>query len=96
MQTRRFFRRRELWFRPKYSTTAELVKIIDSLSARHGDCVLNMMFHNVELVPGKSPYNNTEKDCRKHLGEIEAAAQHCLKNGFRSATLSEIYEACKP
>ena len=96
IQVRRFFRRRELWLRPKYSSPQELLRIIDSLSAKDDNCVLNMMFHNVELVPGKSPYNRTEEDCRQHLDAIEGVVRHCLEKGFRCATLSEIYDTFSP
>lgn len=91
----RFLSLRTYWFRPGYSTPAQLMKIADSPPEQGQDCVLNMMFHNVELVPGKSPYNSTEEECRSYLDAIESAARHCLNNGFKSATLSEIHDALR-
>jgi hypothetical protein len=51
------------------------------------------MFHNVELVPGKSPYCKTQQDCDAMLQRIEQTFQLLRERGYCFKTLSEVSAA---
>jgi len=59
------------------------------------DIVLNMMFHNVEVLPGLSPYTNTESDCKKYLNTLERFFIFCKKQNVTPVKLSALYEIFK-
>jgi hypothetical protein len=50
------------------------------------------MFHNVEVLPGKSPYTKTEKDCNKYLDILESFLKFCNNNKTINVRLSDLYE----
>lgn len=66
------------WLRPTWRSSAVLValakeEITRSLAiAPDRPVVLNCMFHNVEVVPGASPYAATERAARGIMGRMEA------------------------
>jgi len=61
------------WLRPtpRFSDFFQCQKVIDWYEANVQPTVLCSMFHNVELVPGKSPYCHTQEDCQVMLTTIE-------------------------
>jgi hypothetical protein len=59
------------------------------------DIVLNMMFHNVEVLPMCSPYTKTEKDCAMYLDTLERFFRFCRNAGVESINLSALYELFK-
>jgi hypothetical protein len=85
---------RPVWLRPVYSDLKQLIGVCDFLRAKYlkknGLCVLNMMFHNVEVVPNKSPYSQTEEVCQEYLQMLSNFFSYCKSEGFVSKTLSEI------
>jgi hypothetical protein len=94
---RRWFRPRLLWLRPKLSSSRELRAVARACAdaQQHRSMqVLNMMFHNVEILPGLSPYTRTEGECREYLNTLRAFLIFALREGFASVTLSELYERC--
>lgn len=82
-----------LWLRPKFSTFDEMVQIIET-AERQSDkiIVLNMMFHNVEVMPGLSPYNTSAVEAEAYLNLIEKFLNYCNKKGIVSVGLSDLYE----
>ncbi|HOX22859.1 MAG TPA: hypothetical protein PLL10_05295, partial [Elusimicrobiales bacterium] len=89
---RRFFKKQAVWLRPGYSTAGQMGRLADDFVKKYGqDTVLNMMFHNVEVMPGLSPYNLTEADCSLYLKTLETTLTLLLQTGFESVTLSELY-----
>jgi hypothetical protein len=87
------------WLRPIYSSYAQLNNIIESSFSskivKSNPIVVNMMFHNVEVLPALSPYTNSESDCNSYLGILESFFMQCSLHGIESKTLSEIYDSWK-
>jgi hypothetical protein len=95
----RLFGTRTAWLRPGYSSLKDMTKLAE-LAVRRSRAagrppVLNMMFHNVEALPGKSPYTRTEADCAKFLGDIDSLLAACAALGFRFVKASELYDLLK-
>jgi hypothetical protein len=88
-------RRRPLWLRPVYASLQECVRIAEEYFARYQHeevVVLNMMFHNVEVMPGLSPYTRSEKDCQQYLGLLEDFFSYCRQHQVKGIKLSDVYE----
>lgn len=86
---------RPVWLRPAFSTTKELIEVAERyriLYASEKQVVLNMMFHNVEVMPGLSPYSITEKDCATYLKQLEDFFSYCAINSIQGITLRDVYE----
>jgi hypothetical protein len=84
-----------VWLRPVYSSNEELKYVVNDLCSRYGDqemIVLNMMFHNVEVMPGLSPYSKTESDCQAYLHQLELFFQFCKNKDVKSIALTDLYD----
>ncbi|MFQ5503764.1 MAG: methyltransferase domain-containing protein [Planctomycetota bacterium] len=84
------------WFRPWYSDRDLLARIVESVvqAARHipASIPLTMMFHNVELVPGASPYPQTDGEVARYLEDLEQTLTLALERGAEPMTLAELHE----
>jgi hypothetical protein len=80
------------WLRPtpRFSDFDQCVKVIDWYEHHTSPTVLCCMFHNVELVPGKSPYCATAADCRNMLQRIAAIFELLARRGYQFKTLREV------
>src|SRR5690606_2859825 len=68
------------WLRPVFTSTQGLKEILNQLDKQHTEkktVVYNMMFHNVEVMPGLSPYAKTEEDCKNYLNQLESLFAYC-------------------
>jgi hypothetical protein len=86
--------KRPLWLRPHYSTAGKMAKVWENLTqANPGKpvLVLNMMFHNVEVIPNLNPYTKSSKDVGRYLDSLRIFFDFCLKKNVQPATLSDIY-----
>jgi len=91
-----------IWFRPSYSDTDTLINVLDYVLEQPAQGDVHrppvMMFHNVELVPGASPYSQTEEDVTRYLDTLKRVFAHAEKRGLRSCTMTEYHryylEAC--
>lgn len=84
---------KHVWLRPHYSTLNDLISIYEDLinnNDEEDDIFLNMMFHNVEVLPSISPYNLTQEDCDKYLTTLDAFLSFCSKNGAKGIKLSDV------
>jgi hypothetical protein len=87
-----------LWLRPYYSSAEEMTKIAGQFCAKYeksGSIVLNMMLHNVETLPGLSPYTKTESECVLYFNHLREFFSFCIRNGYNSIGLSELYRLFK-
>lgn len=83
------------WLRPFYSTTSQMISLSKKIirdAGKKQPVVLNMMFHNVEVMAGLSPYSVDKAAADKLLKQIEDYLRWTKRNNFTGATLSEIYE----
>lgn len=95
---RYFIKPKLCWLRPFYSTAREMAmltrQIISSAPANQL-VILNMMFHNVEVMPGLSPYAVDKASADKLIQQIEDYLKWCKHHGIMGITLQEYYERCK-
>jgi hypothetical protein len=87
-----------VWLRPVYSSNEELRFVVDDILNRYGDedvVVLNMMFHNVEIMPGLSPYSRNESDCTAYLNQLASIFQYCKSKDVISVALTDLYDIQK-
>jgi hypothetical protein len=87
-----------IWLRPFYSSTKELIGIAKQYMKAYRNqqnLVLNMMFHNVEVLPGLSPYCQTEKECGEYLKQLEDFFSFCKGEDIQPVTLIELYDEFK-
>ncbi|CAG7857447.1 hypothetical protein MCAMS1_02268 [biofilm metagenome] len=80
------------WLRPtpRFSDFEQCKKVIDWYEHNTSPTVLCSMFHNVELVPDKSPYCKTQADCDGMLASIESTFDLLRGRGYQFKTLKEI------
>ena len=80
------------WLRPtpRFSDFDQCKKVIDWYEQNATPTVLCSMFHNVELVPGKSPYCQTDADCQAMLHRVESIFELLAKRGYEFKTLNQI------
>ncbi len=84
-----------LWFRPWYSNSDTLKRIIEltkieSISNNYTRPLV-MMFHNVELVPGASPYPQTHSEVSQYIGMLKTTFDYAIELGYEPCTLEEYY-----
>lgn len=94
----RFRNYKPMWLRPYYSSASQMKKIVELFSekyAENGQVVFNMMFHNVEVMPGLNPYTSSENECENYLDQLKAFFSYCNENLIEGCRLSEIYDVCK-
>jgi hypothetical protein len=88
----------KVWLRPVYSSFEDMKEIFLLFKKEYEirqDVVLNMMFHNVEVLPMCSPYTKTENDCVKYLDMLERFFEFCRNSGVEFINLSALYELFK-
>jgi hypothetical protein len=85
---------RRVWLRPAFSRFEDMKALIDLFTRRYHDreaVVFNMMFHNVEVLPGLSPYTLSQEACDHYLRELERFFAFCNMNDITSIGLSDTY-----
>jgi hypothetical protein len=91
---RYLFLKRPLWLRPYYSGTKGMIEVCRRIGQNNPEksiVVLNMMFHNIEIMPNLSPYSRSNKDVMMYLDSMKGFFEFCLKSNIQPATLSGIY-----
>jgi len=86
---------RAWWLRPSYSTADEMKLLIEKFVARYRrqhHLILNMMFHNVEVIPGASPYCQNKGDVEMWCERLEKTLSFWRSVGGEFCTLKELHE----
>jgi len=80
------------WLRPtpRFADFPKCQKVIDWYETHVHPTVLCSMFHNVELVPDKSPYCKTLDDCQGMLTTIEKTFKLLRDRNYQFKTLREV------
>lgn len=85
-----------LWLRPWYSSSESMIQIVENAykeAINHKKpYILVMMFHNMELIPGASPYPQSIIEVEQYLDSLEKLFNFIDILNIKSKTLSEIYE----
>ncbi len=91
----RFWRPNLRWFRPWYTKKEDLQSMIDTelrVEQKTGkEHLLVMMFHNMEVIPGASPYPKTEADVASYVDALDSVLTHAEKCGIRFTTMKDFY-----
>ncbi|PIE23044.1 MAG: hypothetical protein CSA62_09135 [Planctomycetota bacterium] len=77
------------WLRPWYSSRRQLLALVDEIAEREFDTPLCMMFHNVELCAGTSPYPQSEDEVMAYLADLQIVLQHAIARGFMPMTMAQ-------
>jgi hypothetical protein len=87
--------KRIIWLRPSNYNYHDFRIVYNTFKTKYteqGIIVLNMMFHNIEVIPALSPYTKTESDCMRYLYNLERFFIFCSKSGIVSLGLSSLYD----
>jgi hypothetical protein len=87
-----------VWFRPSYHSAKQMIGVAERTlreNADRGSVVLNMMFHSMEVVPGASPYAQSELDCKALLDRIGTVLEWAQGNDVEFVTLADLYPIYK-
>jgi hypothetical protein len=88
-----------IWFRPWYSDSDTLCGVVDHVLAQPlFDGIarpLVMMFHNVEVLAGCSPYPQTDADVDRFLDQLKRVFEHAARHGVQPCTLAEYAEGMR-
>jgi len=79
------------WLRPTHMTAFEMKSLVREFSKKYKEPVLNLMFHSMEVLPGKTPFVRTKLGQKMYLSRLKSIIRFIVKNGFESRTLSQIY-----
>lgn len=81
-------KRRWIWARPGFGSKSEFLRMIKTAAARKEPSdIMVMMFHNMEIVPGKSPYCSTDEDAAAYLDDLTYFIKKALQHGLSPVTL---------
>jgi glycosyltransferase involved in cell wall biosynthesis/2-polyprenyl-3-methyl-5-hydroxy-6-metoxy-1,4-benzoquinol methylase/tetratricopeptide (TPR) repeat protein/GT2 family glycosyltransferase len=84
-----------IWFRPWYSDADTLCRVfkhvLDQPPVNGVRRPLVMMFHNVELLAGASPYPQTETEVQRYLDMMKRVFDLAAKCGVRACTMAEYH-----
>jgi len=80
------------WLRPtpRFSDYQQCKKVIDWYEKNISPTVLCCMFHNVELVPDKSPYCKTQTDCDSLLQRVACIFQLLQNRNYQFKPLRQV------
>jgi hypothetical protein len=81
------------WLRPTHMTVFEMKRLAGEFAKSYAELVLNMMFHSMEVVPGKTPFVRTKLGQKMYLSRLASILRYLAEVGFESRTLAEVYEA---
>lgn len=87
---------RVLWLRPVRSSARDMIGLMEAvLEWWKGPepATFNMMFHSNELMPGMSPYCETEEDVEQFGRDLGSVFEWCWANGVQFSTLTDAAQA---
>jgi hypothetical protein len=96
MPVRSLFKKAARWLRPHLSDASTMRRVARTVFRKYSwkeVAVLNMMFHNVEVLPSLSPYCLTEDDVRTYIASLANLFEFLLRRGVEPATLHEVHAA---
>ncbi|MGB7581433.1 MAG: hypothetical protein WBL85_03170 [Sedimentisphaerales bacterium] len=79
------------WLRPTHMTAFEMKSLVSEFARNYPSPVLNLMFHSMEVLPGKTPFVRTKLGQKMYLCRLNSILRYMTKTGFESKTLAEVY-----
>ena len=83
------------WLRPTHMTGFEMKTLAAEFARSFSEPALNMMFHSMEVLPGKTPFVRTKFGQKMYLNRLTVILGYITKLGFESRTLAELYDDMK-
>jgi hypothetical protein len=80
------------WLRPTLMTVIEMKMLINEFVRTYENPVLNMMFHSMETLPGKTPFVRSKFQQKLYLNRLEKIIKYLGVNGFENRTLGMVYD----
>jgi hypothetical protein len=81
------------WLRPTHMSVAEMRILARQFVKEYDNPVLTMMFHSMEILPGKTPFVRSKLQQKMYLARLEGIIKYLReKVFFESRTLSELYD----
>jgi len=81
------------WFRPWLSSVTQMKEVAEwhlknfaQLEVIH----LNMMFHSMEVIPGATPYPQTEAEAQQYIDDMVEVLGWCRDQGFEFCALKDL------
>jgi len=65
--------------------------LVSEYARNYPSPVLNLMFHSMEIIPGKTPFVRTKLGQKMYLNRLTSILRYMIKTGFESKTLTEVY-----
>jgi len=79
------------WLRPTLMTVIEMKMLVNEFLRKYDNPILNMMFHSMEVIPGKTPFVRTKLGQKLYLARLEKIISYLKQKGFVNKTLQTIY-----
>ena len=79
------------WLRPTHMTAFEMKMLVAEFARKYAKPMLNLMFHSMEVLPGKTPFVRTKLGQKMYLNRLTSILRYMMKTGFESKTLTEVY-----
>ena len=72
-------------------TLTEMKILVREFVRDYKEPVLNMMFHSMEILPGKTPFVSNKFQQKLYLSRLEKIISYLKELGFQSKTLKTVY-----
>jgi hypothetical protein len=79
------------WLRPTHMMAFEMKSLVSEFVRNYPSPVLNLMFHSMEVLPGKTPFVRTKLGQKLYLSRLNSILRYMTKMGLECKTLAEIY-----
>ena len=79
------------WLRPTHMTVCEMKLLTKEFLRNYKQPVLNMMFHSMEIIPGKTPFVRSRFGQKLYLNRLEKIIRYLKELDFQSKTLDMVY-----
>jgi hypothetical protein len=79
------------WLRPTHMTVFEMKLLVNKFLKKYDEPVLNMMFHSMEIIPGKTPFVKTALAQKAYITKLEIIIAYLRQKGFQCKSLLELY-----
>jgi peptidoglycan/xylan/chitin deacetylase (PgdA/CDA1 family) len=80
------------WLRPTHMSAFEMKLLAGEFLRNYKEPVLNMMFHSMEIIPGKTPFVRSKFQQKLYLRRLEKIIRYLKELGFQSKTLQALYD----
>lgn len=77
------------WLSPETTSAADMVSLVDAC-VRAGHPFMQMTFHSCTLLPGATPFVQSEQDQADFLSAIDNVLEYVAEKGYRFSTLGEV------